>query len=48
MMISLGFPADRVSMTLDTVDNDWWLAQANAADETKFAANRSTSRPTKK
>ncbi len=31
-MISLGFPADRVSMTLDTVDNDWWLAQANAAD----------------
>jgi glycosyltransferase involved in cell wall biosynthesis len=32
MMISLGFPADRVSMTLDTVDNDWWLAQANAAD----------------
>jgi glycosyltransferase involved in cell wall biosynthesis len=32
MMISLGFPADRVSMTLDTVDNDWWLAQANAID----------------
>jgi glycosyltransferase involved in cell wall biosynthesis len=32
MMISLGFPADRVSMTLDTVDNDWWLAQANAAN----------------
>lgn len=32
MMISLGFPADRVSMTLDTVDNDWWRAQANAAD----------------
>ena len=31
-MISLGFPADRVSMTLDTVDNDWWRAQANAAD----------------
>jgi glycosyltransferase involved in cell wall biosynthesis len=32
MMISLGFPADRVSMTLDTVDNDWWLAQANAVN----------------
>ncbi len=32
MMVSLGFPADRVSMTLDTVDNDWWLAQANAVD----------------
>jgi glycosyltransferase involved in cell wall biosynthesis len=32
MMLSLGFPADRVSMTLDTVDNNWWLAQANATD----------------
>jgi glycosyltransferase involved in cell wall biosynthesis len=30
MMISLGFPPERVSMTLDTVDNDRWLAQANA------------------
>ncbi len=32
LMISLGFPPDRVSMTLITVDNDWWLAQANAID----------------
>jgi glycosyltransferase involved in cell wall biosynthesis len=32
MMVSLGFPPDRVSMTLDTVDNDWWLAQANAVN----------------
>jgi glycosyltransferase involved in cell wall biosynthesis len=32
MMIGLGFPADRVSMTLDTVDNDWWLSQANAVN----------------
>jgi len=32
MMISLGCPSDRVSMTLDTVDNDWWLAQANAVN----------------
>ena len=32
MMISLGFPPDRVSMTLDTVDNHWWLAQASAVD----------------
>jgi len=32
MMIGLGFPAERVSMTLDTVDNDWWLAQADAID----------------
>jgi glycosyltransferase involved in cell wall biosynthesis len=32
LMISLGFPPDRVSMTLITVDNDWWLAQSNAID----------------
>src|ERR1700722_1061764 len=32
LIISLGFPPDRVSMTLITVDNDWWLAQANAID----------------
>jgi glycosyltransferase involved in cell wall biosynthesis len=39
MMISLGFPADRVSMTLDTVDNDWWLAQANAVDRNQARAS---------
>ncbi|HEY2822290.1 MAG TPA: glycosyltransferase family 4 protein, partial [Candidatus Acidoferrum sp.] len=45
MMVSLGFPPDRVSMTLDTVDNDWWVTQANVADrgETRralgFASN---------
>jgi glycosyltransferase involved in cell wall biosynthesis len=32
MMIGLGFPPERVSMTLDTVDNDWWLAQADAVN----------------
>src|SRR5579872_794933 len=32
MMLSLGFPPEKVSMTLDTVDNDWWLAQANSVD----------------
>jgi glycosyltransferase involved in cell wall biosynthesis len=32
MMRSLGFPEKRISMTLDTVDNEWWLAQAQAAD----------------
>jgi glycosyltransferase involved in cell wall biosynthesis len=31
-MISLGFRPEKVSMTLDTVDNDWWLAQANSVD----------------
>jgi len=32
MMRSLGIPEDRISMTLDTVDNDWWVAQAAQAD----------------
>jgi glycosyltransferase involved in cell wall biosynthesis len=32
MMLSLGFRPEKVSMTLDTVDNDWWLAQANSVD----------------
>ncbi|HUL15266.1 MAG TPA: glycosyltransferase family 4 protein [Terriglobales bacterium] len=32
MMESLGFPSGRISMTLDTVDNDWWLAQAAKAN----------------
>jgi glycosyltransferase involved in cell wall biosynthesis len=36
MMISLGFPADHVSMTLDTVDNDWWLTQANSLDRAEL------------
>jgi glycosyltransferase involved in cell wall biosynthesis len=39
MMLSLGFPADRVSMTLDTVDNNWWLAQANATDREEARAS---------
>jgi glycosyltransferase involved in cell wall biosynthesis len=32
LIISLGFPPESVSMTLITVDNDWWLAQANTID----------------
>jgi glycosyltransferase involved in cell wall biosynthesis len=32
MMESLGFPSDRISMTLDTVDNEWWLGEAAGAD----------------
>jgi glycosyltransferase involved in cell wall biosynthesis len=35
LMISLGFPPDRVSMTLDTVDNAWWLAQASSVDRSE-------------
>jgi glycosyltransferase involved in cell wall biosynthesis len=32
MIEALGFPPDRISMTLDAVDNDWWLAQAAFVD----------------
>jgi len=32
MMESLGFPSDRISMTLDTVDNEWWRAHAARAN----------------
>jgi glycosyltransferase involved in cell wall biosynthesis len=32
MMRSLGISEGRISMTLDTVDNDWWLAEAARAD----------------
>jgi glycosyltransferase involved in cell wall biosynthesis len=32
MMESLGFPRDRISMTLDAVDNEWWFERAEKAD----------------
>jgi glycosyltransferase involved in cell wall biosynthesis len=32
MMRALGIPEVRISMTLDTVDNDWWLAASARAD----------------
>ena len=32
MMRSLGIPEERISMTLDTVDNGWWLAECARAD----------------
>jgi glycosyltransferase involved in cell wall biosynthesis len=32
MMSCLGIPKDRISMTMDTVDNDWWLGEASRAD----------------
>jgi len=32
MMRSLGIPEGRISMTLDTVDNDWWNSQAARVD----------------
>jgi glycosyltransferase involved in cell wall biosynthesis len=32
MMLSLGIPADRITLTPFVVDNDWWIAQARLAD----------------
>jgi glycosyltransferase involved in cell wall biosynthesis len=32
MMRSFGIPDDRISMTLDTVDNDWWTGQSERVD----------------
>jgi glycosyltransferase involved in cell wall biosynthesis len=32
LMRSLGIPAERIALTPYTVDNDWWLYQANCTD----------------
>ncbi len=39
MMSSFGIPEDRISMTLDTVDNDWWIEQSERADRAKVRAS---------
>jgi glycosyltransferase involved in cell wall biosynthesis len=39
MMRSLGIPEERISMTLDTVDNDWWLAECARADRAAVRAS---------
>lgn len=38
MMRSFGIPEDRISMTLDTVDNDWWIEQAERVDRAEVRA----------
>jgi len=39
MMRSFGIPEDQISMTLDTVDNDWWLEQSERVDRTNVRAS---------
>jgi glycosyltransferase involved in cell wall biosynthesis len=38
MMRSFGIPEDRISMTLDTVDNDWWSGEAQRVDRAAIRA----------
>jgi glycosyltransferase involved in cell wall biosynthesis len=35
MIRSFGIREDRISMTLDTVDNDWWIEQSDRVDRTQ-------------
>jgi glycosyltransferase involved in cell wall biosynthesis len=35
LMRSLGIPDQRISMTLDTVDNDWWSAESARVDRAR-------------
>ena len=37
-MCSLGIPRDRVSLTGDCVDNDWWMAQSRQVDRAAVRA----------
>jgi glycosyltransferase involved in cell wall biosynthesis len=39
MMRALGIPEERISMTLDTVDNDWWLAEVACAERATVRAS---------
>jgi glycosyltransferase involved in cell wall biosynthesis len=38
MMRSFGIPEDRISMTLDTVDNEWWTQQSERVDRADIRA----------
>jgi glycosyltransferase involved in cell wall biosynthesis len=38
MMRSFGIPEERISMTLNTVDNDWWIEQFDRVDRTQVRA----------
>ena len=38
MMRSLGIAEDRISMALDTVDNEWWIEQSERVDRTQVRA----------
>jgi glycosyltransferase involved in cell wall biosynthesis len=39
MMRSFGIPEERISMTLDTVDNDWWIERSERIDRTEVRAS---------
>src|SRR5712672_2991134 len=39
MMRSFGIPEERISMTLDTVDNDWWIERSHRVDRTNVRAS---------
>src|SRR5712672_605121 len=39
MMRSFGIPEERISMTLDTVDNDWWIERSERVDRTEVRAS---------
>jgi glycosyltransferase involved in cell wall biosynthesis len=38
MMRSFGIPEERISMTLNTVDNDWWIEHFDRVDRTQIRA----------
>jgi glycosyltransferase involved in cell wall biosynthesis len=38
LMLSLGLPAERVTLTPYSVDNDWWMRQASAVDRAAVRA----------
>lgn len=39
LMRSLGIPERKISLTLDTVDNDWWLAESARVDRDEVRAS---------
>lgn len=38
LMLSLGLPTDRITLTPYSVDNDWWMAQSKAVDRNAVRA----------
>jgi glycosyltransferase involved in cell wall biosynthesis len=46
LMLSLGLPSDRLTLTPYSVDNDWWIAKSGAVDRdairARWGADRST------
>jgi glycosyltransferase involved in cell wall biosynthesis len=39
LMLSLGLPADRITLTPYSVDNDWWIQQSAQVDRSAVRAN---------